>query len=376
MKRRASRRGVLDVGTTICKVRSAAQYLLPAFGLLASSCAEPGPLPSSMLRSVPLSEAFDMQGTMELEQDSTDLISGLDEFVERRGGGFVIADALRPRIRSYGEDGQLEAAFGRFGTDDPWTFRVIGGLAETATGRIVLADGDRDRLVYLTADLSPDTIIKVPGSPWDVFSFGTDLILWMWTAPVNEAESQELPIFHRWAENRLLWSQYPYPYPLDEYPYWTSFADFFAVTAGDSVFVANSLEYPVAVYDRAGDSVGSLGTPSASFRSIPRLEPGALSNRPLDRFIASFDLLDRIDLVDNTHLVVTRAYLDPDMPYPPFRWLHSHVEVYDRHTGDKLYEDVPLPEGAQVLGGGRHLYLLLNRNDPPWRIAKLSVQEP
>ena len=155
-----------------------------------------------------------------------------------------------------------------------------------------------------------------------------------------------------------------------------SFADFFAVTAGDSVFVANSLEYPVAVYDRAGDSVGSLGTPSSSFRSIPRLGLGALMNRPLDQFIASFDLLGRIDLVDNTHLVVTRAYLDPDKPYPPFRWLHSHVEVYDRHTGDKLYEDVPLPEGAQVLGGGRHLYLLLNRNDPPWRIAKLSVQAP
>ncbi len=55
------------------------------------------------------------------------------------------------------------------------------------------------------------------------------------------------------------------------------------------------------------------------------------------------------------------------------RVVHTHLEVYDRHTGAKLYGDVPLPEGAQVLGGGRHLHVLLDKDFPPWRIARMSV---
>ncbi len=347
-------------------------------GLLAASCGQ-NRAPTAVARSTSLPEAFHLRDTVELEQDSADLISGLRHFVERQAGGFVTADALRPRVRAYGEDGQLEAAFGRFGTEDPWSFRFIGGVAETFDGSIVLADGIRTELAYLTRDLRPDTLVTLPSAPIGVYSFGPDLILRMRTAPIEEVEEQRLPIFHRWAQDRLIWSQYPYPYSSYELPYWSTFAAYFAASAGDSVFVANSLRYPVVVYNREGDSVGTVGAPSTSFRPIPVLELGALANRPLDQFIASFDQLGRIDIVDNAHLVVTRAHLDPDKPFPPFHpwtWLHSHVEVYDRHTGDKLYEDVPLPEGAQVLGGGRHLYVLLNRNDPPWRIAKLSVQAP
>ena len=57
----------------------------------------------------------------------------------------------------------------------------------------------------------------------------------------------------------------------------------------------------------------------------------------------------------------------------PFRVLHTSLEIYDRHAGTKLYEDVPLPDGSRVLGGGRFLYLLLDRDFPPWRIAKLRL---
>ena len=42
-------------------------------------------------------------------------------------GGFVIADKLLPRIRSYHQDGRLDAAFGRFG-DGPFEFRQIRSL--------------------------------------------------------------------------------------------------------------------------------------------------------------------------------------------------------------------------------------------------------
>ncbi len=46
------------------------------------------------------------------------------------------------------------------------------------------------------------------------------------------------------------------------------------------------------------------------------------------------------------------------------------VEIYDRRSCEKLFDEVVLPEGSKVLGGGRYLYVLLNPDIPPWRIAK------
>ena len=123
--------------------------------------------------------------------------------------------------------------------------------------------------------------------------------------------------------------------------------------------------------------MGTVGTPSASFRPLPVLELGALANladygTTLPELLASSDVIDRIDVV-GTHLVLTRARFDHERPFPPFGALHSHLDIYDRHTGVKLYEDIPLPAGSKVLGGGRFLYLLLNKDFPPWRIAKLRM---
>ena len=73
------------------------------------------------------------------------------------------------------------------------------------------------------------------------------------------------------------------------------------------------------------------------------------------------------------HLILTRAQYDPERALPPFQVVHTSLEVYDRHSGVKLYEDVPLADGSRVLGGGRYLYLLLNEHSPPWRVARLRL---
>ena len=74
------------------------------------------------------------------------------------------------------------------------------------------------------------------------------------------------------------------------------------------------------------------------------------------------------------HLVFTLGR--PDETRIPLQGeaLHTSVEVYARHTGAKLYEDMPLPDGAKVLGGGRYLYVLQNAVIPPWRIAKYRLR--
>ena len=61
------------------------------------------------------------------------------------------------------------------------------------------------------------------------------------------------------------------------------------------------LLYPATILNGAGDSVGTIGTPSAGFRRVPELEPGALAftsaegmgaqaGNPIKRLIESFDL--------------------------------------------------------------------------------------
>ena len=47
----------------------------------------------------------------------------------------------------------------------------------------------------------------------------------------------------------------------------------------------------------------------------------------------------------------------------------------NRQACVKRYEDVPLPERSRILGGGRYLYMLLDTDFPPWRVAKLQFRD-
>ncbi len=114
---------------------------------------------------------------------------------------------------------------------------------------------------------------------------------------------------------------------------------------------------------------GGEGRSPGGFRAFASLDYGAT----LPDLLKSFEVIYRIDVVGR-HLILTRARYDHTRPFPPFRPLHSHLDIYDRHTGLRIYEDIPLPEGSKVLGGGWYLYLLLNQDFPPWRIAKLRLR--
>ena len=136
-----------------------------------------------------------------------------------------------------------------------------------------------------------------------------------------------------------------------------------------------SLTYPITVIGETGDSIGTLGTPSKSFRPIPVFERGEFAGPSTDlpQVLESFDAVGRLDALADSLLAVTHSRYDGTSPASSLRRVHSTLDIYDRHTGIKLYEDVPLPEGSKVLGGGRFLYLLLNQDLPPWRIAKLRL---
>lgn len=87
--------------------------------------------------------------------------------------------------------------------------------------------------------------------------------------------------------------------------------------------------------------------------------------------LAGYHTISRIDAV-GSHLIITHGRYD-SLRF--LRSLHSTVDIYDRQAGVKLYEDVPLPERSRILGGGRYLYMLLDTDFPPWRVAKLQFRD-
>ena len=325
--------------------------------------------------SPPFDEIFALAETVELAEAPSDSIAQVGRFQERRTGGFLISDALLPRLRAYSANGALDGAFGRFG-DGPWEFREISGFAEVASGSIVATSWRNPWLSYLTPTLAPDTIVPVPDMAVSgLLAFGDGLILRGVGSDVlaTMGGREERGLLHRLVDDSIEWRAWTSR--IDDKPYWGGLgAGKPATVAGDSIFIMESLLYPATVLNGAGDSVGTIGYPSPSFRRIPEIPSGyfasAQSGARVEAVLRSYDLVSRIAVVANDYLVFTIARPDPTRTTFPFRMVDIAVEVYDRRSGEKLFDEVVLPEGSKVLGGGRYLYVLLNPDIPPWRIAK------
>jgi hypothetical protein len=332
----------------------------------------------AVVPSPPFDEVFQLEGVIELDDDPVDPVAAVGIFLERRGGGYLMSDGLRPRVRTYSSDGTLEAAFGRFG-DGPWEFRRVSGLAETSSGGIVAASATNSWLTYLHGDLTQDSLLPLEGY-WvgDIIPVEDDIVFQGVSARNYRTPEIQEGYFHRLKDGQVVWSSWRTP--ALEKPYWGSLAGLTITEAGDSMFVMASLLYPATILNGAGDSVGTIGQPSPSFRRIPEIPYGHFAfrageapdvNRMRD-LLASYDFVPRIDAVGGDYVVFTIAHPD-ETKLPPVRAIHTSVEGYDRHTGAKLFEDVALPEGSKVIGGGRFLYVLLDPDIPPWRVAKYRL---
>ena len=351
--------------------------LAPVLAVLAVTACARAPDSGSGAARVALGEVFETDVVVTLGEDPQDSIATPGFFAERATEGFLLSDGQLPRIRSYREDGRLDAAFGRFG-EGPFEFQRINGLAETASGEVAVLDSRQIRLTYLTGDLEPDTIVQLPGVPSGIEPMGDDLLVGLMLATERSRDASRLlqrpRLLHRLADNRVAWSAYTYPFVPIERPYWASLVRFSFNVAGDSIYMASSLRYPVAILSTAGDSVGEIGVPSSTFLPVPVFEPGALAPNNLTRLpnlLGGHSTISQMAVV-GSHLIVVHGRFGSEVGFTEY---HSSLDIYDRHTGGKLYKDVPLPENSRVLGGGRHLYVLQDTRFPPWRIAKLSFQE-
>lgn len=112
------------------------------------------------VRAVDFDSAFQIVGRITLAETSEDLIGDIGIFREMSDGGFLISDAIEPRIRRYAADGSLIDAFGDSGAG-PFEFERIGGVAELDSSSIIVVDPTLARVTVLTSDLNPDTLFEV-----------------------------------------------------------------------------------------------------------------------------------------------------------------------------------------------------------------------
>lgn len=328
--------------------------------------------------SPPFEEAFELIQVIELEEAAGDSIAEIGNFVELEAG-FAVADKVLPRVRSYAEDGSLLAAFGRFGTG-PWEFRGIDWISALPLGKIAVAGKYKKGITVLNQDLTPDTLFPIPYLVGKLFSMGHDIVFHgfgpLGGDAITDAELAKMPGYiHRLSGGEVTWSNWTGP--VYDKPYHESFVRVSQTVAGDSVYVMTSLAYPATILNGAGDSVGVMGVPSRRFRPIPEVPLGYFATQQsgprVAGFLASFDNVSRLDPIHDDYLVFTIGRFDDKRPWHPFYELHTRVEIYDRHSGVKLYEDVTLPEGSRVVGGGCYLYVLLNADFPPWRIGQYRL---
>ncbi len=122
-----------------------------------------------------MDEVFQLAEVIELGEQPADSIAEIGVFVERRDGGFIIADRILPRVRTYSEDGSFEAAFGRFG-NGPWEFREIVGVTEMPSGHVVVASPRNPWLTFLEKDLTPDTMLAVNYLAGKLFALREDIV--------------------------------------------------------------------------------------------------------------------------------------------------------------------------------------------------------
>ena len=328
-----------------------------------------------------LDDVFTTEAVITLGEDPGDSIAAPGVFRARADGGILLGDRLLPRVRAYDEEGRLEAAFGRFG-EGPFEFRSIDGLAETPSGHVVVLDTGLGRLTYLTDRLLPDTLVQLPARAYRAEPLGEDLLLHMTLGVSTEGVSRLLSspqLLHRWTGAGVAWSAYRLPFLPVERSYWSSIQRLPFAVAGDSIYVAYSLRYPVTILNAAGASVGETGTPPATFREVPVFEPGTFSPgryaTQMPELLGGRHTIAHLAVL-GSHLIITHGRFGYVESSPSFGAYHTSLDVYDRHTGHKLYEDIPLPEGSQVLSGGRHLWILRDSGYPPWRITKLSFRDP
>jgi hypothetical protein len=342
------------------------------------ACSGGDSLPDGPVTPPSLEAAFQVVDTFLLEEVPGDSIADIGSVDVLPDGRILIGDRLLPRVRLYGADGRFMAAQGRFG-EGPFEYQGIVSATMDVRGRVFVESVRSPHTTRLTSDFEADSIIPLPGgavASVQVLRLGDGIL------QVAGDFRSGLALQARDANGDVLWTAPSLPPGVNEKPYWSSVNRPFVAATDRRVVAANRLVYPLTVYDLQGDTVAELGTPPPTFSPAPELLAGALAytdpaagppRNALAEWLQSFTVINGIHAVSDRWLVVSHATMDPGTPFPPFGTLEYALDVYDLETNAKVMEDVPVPDGARVLGGGPHLHVLVRQPPGPWTVARYRI---
>lgn len=336
---------------------------------LALSACDGGAVPPGPASGVGLAQIFESVDTVTLSDTSaTDPLGGIGAFHELPDGSFLIGDHLLPRVRHYAADGTLLAAAGRYGSG-PTELRSVGGISSSG-GLIFVTDPQNGRIQIYGPDLAHRTtlrsdlpvrrsIISIPGGFLVSIHVGR--------------EGDNFAAIDM--DGTVRWTGLP-PHPrIRQEAYWGSVARPGVTRVTDRLVVTDGLLYPLKVLDLNGAVVDSIDSPPPSYTEITSVGRGAFVGRQIastiqawfDQFTAIggvFTLADSMLVVASTALTSSPTEITGRADYA--------IDVYEAARFVKYYEDVPLPSGARVIGGGESVYVLLSEPPEPWRILRLT----
>lgn len=339
---------------------------------LLAACQQAGERDADRPAQPSFETAFSSYDTITLQELASDSIADIGVVLESVSGDLVIADRLLPRIRRYAPDGTLKGWYGRFGSG-PGEFESIDGLAENGRGEVYVVDRDIDRITVLTPNLELARLVD-PSQPLLGPLFFRDEQMLLGTFAGGRGG-------HRLAllgvNGDVQWRAFPSPEEVLTEPYWGSVARSLVTTAGDRIFTATSILYPIREVGFNGEPRRTFGDPPPSFEHIPEVERGAFAGGARDpnlsEWLDSFTVMGGIFPVAERHLVVVHSRIESNLPVL-FQHRDYAFDVYRLEDGVvKMFEDVALPTGARVLSGGRYLYVLLSMPPDGWTILRAGL---
>ncbi|MGH7467410.1 MAG: hypothetical protein ACRENP_05425 [Longimicrobiales bacterium] len=310
---------------------------------------------------------------LKLEEKPGDPIGDIGTLLEARNGDLILTDPIRHHIRRYTRTGELIAVQGRYGSG-PFEYRQVAGVLEDQRGAVIVVDPRLQRVTRLRPDLEKDSLFGIKPPPRGVLaSSGQGFALLTASGPRTTSLSL---LDERWTP---LWTMpAPSPGPVARYPYWNSYGAVLLTASAPYVVTAYSLQYPIYLLSvRSGVRVDSLAAAPAGFRRASVLKAGAFAGADAaereDEWLASFDVIAHLCVLENTFLFVTHGELRRTSTSIA-KDEHRRSDVYDLRNLRRIAENIPLRDGARVLGGGEHLYVLTDQPPSSWTIIKVKLR--
>lgn len=302
-------------------------------------------------------------GRIEFEESPDDPIVGVEYVGVRRDGGYLIADRHAGRVRLFDSSGRQAGVLGGPG-EGPGELEEPAGAVELTDGRVVVVQRGSPRLTIFSADTTP-TIKNIPGQ----YGFWAEQAGHGFVAGVATRDTRFAVFDEEGTALATFASRDP---AISETPFWIYFADEHATTVGSRIAVNTSLYPTIRLFALTGDSVGAFGDapPEWTPVSVPPVSdlsaPG--SRERVAEWSRSFTVVRQIATVADSLLVVEYGRHDPRDADPDFV-AATTADVYSV-SGQKLASGLRLP--GPVVGGGRHLLVLVAEPPGPWTIAALE----